>query len=381
MTKDNVCHALDMQQSVHYNQDRRKGADTVRKVLLGLVLALLWPALTLAAPATPYDAGLMLRYQTLTGTQRTLFDLLYDAAAAGQEEITLPAYTAYDDAIIAMNALMEDCPELCALGRSYGVTYYQSMPERAKSVTLNYVLSLETQQTLLAKAKEIAGHAEGDAYTREVYLYDALCDAATYDLSSDAQTTAYGALIEGRAGCEGYARAMVLLCRLAGIPAGLVTGTAQPDQAQQPERHAWCIMSIGGVLTQSDPTWDDQEQLGRVYWYLNLTDEQMGADHWPDEGQILPACTDASASWHAKNDWLVTESNRDDVIGRALQQLGHEKAAVNLRFEAEDEAAAFVEQLAERMQIYQAEHPECTFSGYQVAIAVSQGCVLILPES
>lgn len=161
MTKDNVCHALDMQQSVHYNQDRRKGADTVRKVLLGLVLALLWPALTLAAPATPYDAGLMLRYQTLTGTQRTLFDLLYDAAAAGQEEITLPAYTAYDDAIIAMNALMEDCPELCALGRSYGVTYYQSMPERAKSVTLNYVLALETQQTLLAKAKEIAGQPKG----------------------------------------------------------------------------------------------------------------------------------------------------------------------------------------------------------------------------
>ena len=357
------------------------GVRGVRKLLAMICLICMLPVCASAVPDTPYDAGLMLRYQLLSTKQKMLFDLLYTAAARGDNTVKLPEKTAYQDAVIVMDALTDDCPELCALSPIYSISYYRDEPDCAVEVKLQYQLPQETQHMLLDAALALAEQAQGDAYTREVQLHDALCAAATYDLTGQAQATAYGALVEGRAGCEGYARAMILLCRLAGIPSGLVTGTALHNG--QMERHAWCVMSVGGVMTQTDPTWNDQEGLGvNTYWYFNLTDAQMAADHQPDEGLMLPACTDASASWHARNGWLVPHEGGEEVIRRALAHFAKENTAVSLRFACAEDAAAFVDALDQWWHNYNEENPEYPFSGsYGAAVSVTQGCVLILPAS
>ena len=119
----------------------------------------------------------------------------------------------------------------------------------------------------------------------------------------------------------------------------MVTGEAWSEG--QMERHAWCVMSVGGVLTQTDPTWNDQEQLGaNTYWYFNLTDAQMAADHRVDEGLILPPCTDESASWHSRNGLVVPATGGEVVVLAALERFATEKTAVNLRFENAADAAA-----------------------------------------
>lgn len=353
----------------------------MRRFLAMLLVCCLMPALAGALPATPYDPGLMLRYQTLTQPQRELFDLAYAAASAGESTFRLPAGTTYDDTVAAMNAFMDDCPELCALARSYSVAYYQYDPQRAKSVTLSYAMPLSAQETLMQVASSLAAQAEGDAYSRELFLHDALCAMTRYDLTGDAQASAYGALVEGAAGCEGYARALVMLCRLAGIPAGLVTGTADAE-GDGSERHAWCILSVGGVIVQTDPTWDDQDGMGvNSRWYFNLSDAQMARDHQVDETLTLPACTDSSLNWHAQTGNLVPAdpAQGEAVIQRALRQFATEKTAVNLRFEDAQMAAAFVDQLDDVWNRYNDANADAPFYGAcRAAISVSQGCVMIL---
>lgn len=350
----------------------------MRRLAAWLLIFCLLPVCASAAPQTPYDPGLMLRYQMLTASQKTLFDLLYTAAKNGETTAELPSGTTYNDTVAAMDALLDDCPELCALESRYSIRYYQQAPNIATAVELSYALPLQTQETLLETARALAEDAAGDAYTRELCLHDALCAGTSYDLTTAAQATAYGALVEGRAGCEGYARALILLCRLAGIPSGLVSGTAWSEGAA--ERHAWCVMSVGGVLTQTDPTWNDQEHLGmNTHWYFNLTDTQMGADHQRDEELLLPPCTDASASWHARNGWLVPDTGGEEVIRRALRLFATEKTAVNLRFEDAQAAADFTDNMDEWLTIYNEENPDAAFYGsYRMARSVSQGCVLLM---
>lgn len=353
----------------------------MRKWLIWLMVLCMLPISALAMPDTPYDPSLMLRYHTLTETQQQLFDLVYAAAKQGEETVQLPQDTSYDDTLAAVNALQDDCPELCALSNQYRILYYRQKPECATAVELRYTMSLSCQTQLLETAQALANAASGDAYTKELFLHDALCDRAVYDLEADAQATAYGALITGRAGCEGYARALILLCRLAGIPSGLVTGVAGSNGVE--DRHAWCVMYIDGVMGQTDPTWNDQDSMGiNTHWYFNLTDEQMGLDHTPDDHLVLPLCTNASMSWHAKNGNVVPAVNGEDVITQAMQSFATQKNTINLRFEDIQQAASFVENLETAWTNYNADNPDAAFYGaYRFFIAPSQGCVMILPAS
>ena len=57
----------------------------------------------------------------------------------------------------------------------------------------------------------------------------------------------YGALIEGKAICEGYTKAFQYLCYLVGINSNQVVG----------KKHMWNVVKIGGEWYQVDLTWDD----------------------------------------------------------------------------------------------------------------------------
>lgn len=365
--------------SIHAEHEGRM--NFLRKALvflLCLTMACL-SATALAAPGTPYAPGTMLRYLALTPAQQALFDTLYAAALQGAEEVALPEGTAYADAETALNALLTDCPELCALDGCYSVRYMQDTPETAVAATLYYAAPLSQQQALLTAAQALAAQAQGDSYARELFLYDALCAACVYDPAAPHPSSAYGALAEGRATCEGYARALVLLCRLAGIPCAMVTGEAWGSGGTA--LHAWCVLNIGGEFVLSDPTWDDQDGLGFVtHWYFNLSERQMGADHRADGGLALPRCDEETLTWHAKENRLVPreQAAAQAVIDAALMDFALSGRAVQLRFEAPEDAKAFAENLEAIFTQYNARHPEAAFSGaYSVSWSAAQGCVVI----
>lgn len=82
-------------------------------------------------------------------------------------------------------------------------------------------------------------------------LVDYLCDASVYAESYKGNANnAYGALIDGKAQCSGYARAFKALCDGAGIDCYYVY--AASDDPINPN-HQWCMVEYGGQWYHIDP--------------------------------------------------------------------------------------------------------------------------------
>lgn len=89
--------------------------------------------------------------------------------------------------------------------------------------------------------------------------------------------TAYGALINGKAVCDGYASAAKLLFDLCGIENIKVTGTSKGIG------HAWNLIKLDNDYYHIDTTWDDPISYNGIdylkYNYYNLTDNEISIDH------------------------------------------------------------------------------------------------------
>jgi transglutaminase-like putative cysteine protease len=88
--------------------------------------------------------------------------------------------------------------------------------------------------------------------------------------------TAYGALVDGLAVCDGYARAYLHLLRMVGIESRIVLGNAGG------EHHAWNIIKLGGNWYHTDPTWNDPNSwlFGSIrYDYFLLNGTEIGRTH------------------------------------------------------------------------------------------------------
>ena len=156
-------------------------------------------------------------------------------------------------------------------------------------------LSPRERQTL-DRALELVSGASGSDLEKERYFYDTLCARVTYDYRDDGsgeKDCAVGALLNGRADCDGYSDAMLLCCSLSGIPCRLIHGRAL--QAMQPgsgeSSHLWNLVYVAGSWLICDVTWGDQER-GPSYLYFNLGRQ------------------DASLSYHWNADTLFTEIAR-----------------------------------------------------------------------
>ncbi|MDD6035531.1 MAG: transglutaminase domain-containing protein [Lachnospiraceae bacterium] len=113
-------------------------------------------------------------------------------------------------------------------------------------------------------------------------LHDYLVLNLKYDETYQAAShTPEGVMKNHVAVCEGYARTMQLLLKLAGIDSKIVVGTAGGGA------HAWNLVKLDDEWYHVDVTWDDPipDKEGRVrYIYFLKDDEYMSATHvWKSE--------------------------------------------------------------------------------------------------
>lgn len=344
----------------------------MRKLLALLALmAMLIPAAHAAELSLPYAASTVLSVADLTAAQRDLAHFLYTPVFNGEAKITLPKGARYDDVSAAMEALMQDYPELFHLGRDYTIGYYSNRPEIATWVEPQYRLSpqdaADARAVLYAQAYLLA-----DAAPDAVALHDRLCSLVTYGGDTELRHTAVGALLQGQATCEGYAQALTLLYRMAGIPCGVVVGEAT-DSAGVTERHSWNIANLNGP-TLIDATWNDQNHLGlNTHWYFGLSAGQMGVDHTPDADQRIPPCSD-QANWHRVNGQIITTQAEADAALRRLV----DGESLNLRITDAALYAALAQDTYGYLGGYNERHPEHAFYGaYSVTASDAQMCVIL----
>lgn len=135
--------------------------------------------------------------------------------------------------------------------------------------------------TYLNHVIEITGARSLEKAEAVKALHDYLVLNLKYDETYQAAShTPEGVMKNHVAVCEGYARTMQLLLKLAGIDSKIVVGTAG-------EAHAWNLVKLDDEWYHVDVTWDDPipDKEGRVrYEYFLRDDEYMSATHtWESE--------------------------------------------------------------------------------------------------
>ena len=92
------------------------------------------------------------------------------------------------------------------------------------------------------------------------------------------KSTAYGALVNGCACCQGYSVLLYRLLREAGISSRIITGNTVNGSVS--EYHAWNIAAIDGICYNLDATWDSQN--GTTEYFLR-SDSFFSETHIRDE--------------------------------------------------------------------------------------------------
>ena len=104
-------------------------------------------------------------------------------------------------------------------------------------------------------------------YERLKSIHDGLAARIVYDIEAAHAHEAYGALIDGRSVCEGYAKSFKMLCDRENIPCVLVKGLA--STGGEPEGHMWNYVQMeDGKWYAVDVTWDDQTDGVRYEFFL-----------------------------------------------------------------------------------------------------------------
>lgn len=99
---------------------------------------------------------------------------------------------------------------------------------------------------------------EKDDYQKIKMIHDYLIDSIEYenDLTQKHVYDIYGALINRRCVCEGYAKAFQYLMNELGIENIIVIGTGT-NSKNETENHAWNYVKLEGQWYAVDVTWDD----------------------------------------------------------------------------------------------------------------------------
>lgn len=250
-------------------------------VCAALLAALLFSLSAAAAPAEPqpyYPTGGVAEY-TLTEVpatgdapltlqdDRSLEEIIVEGLRNVKAEISIPSgmlpFTTQDEIRDIYFAIVRAHPEFFYVGNSAGF-FIQSgyvvsfSPQYDQALSQSSVIS-----AFNARVEEILDETIAPGMSQvemALSLHDYLVLHCAYDwnvanrkgASSYNVYTAYGALMEGNAVCQGYAMAYNLLLNMVGIKTDYVTSVI-PNQGS----HGWSLVKIGETWYHVDVTWDD----------------------------------------------------------------------------------------------------------------------------
>lgn len=155
---------------------------------------------------------------------------------------------------------------------------------------VRYSTTAEQERYVDARVDELVGLLIEDGMTderRQRAVHDWIVTHVEYDeaeASGDLRFTAYGALVNGVAVCQGYALLAYRLLDAAGLDVRMVSGTGNG------EAHAWNLVRVCGAWYHMDATWDDPVGADTgpdfvSHSYFNLPDAAMVRDHaWDPAG-------------------------------------------------------------------------------------------------
>lgn len=304
-------------------------------------------------------------YAKLTPTEKAAYVSIVTTINSSGDVASVPDIdTASLQAVT--RAVSYDNPQYLWLSKKWTITHYAS----GANIEIPYLVPLEKREEMNAeldrKVEQILRgiNVAMSDYDKELYFHDYIVKNCSYDYSalSDEEFndsyTAYGALVEGTAVCEGYARAMQFLLSKVGIDSYLIPGTALNSYGTS-VNHMWNVVKINSEWYHVDTTWDDPSgstDFGTVWHsYFNLSDEEIGRDHSYEEETD---CTNVSANYHRKNSLCFNSFNASELADRLADELYKAKRMnknfIELRFLNQSDFTAAKQALMSKNLIYTA---------------------------
>jgi transglutaminase-like putative cysteine protease len=245
---------------------------------------------------------------TLSETEKDVYSVLYDELSKGLQKFECPVEASADQLTKAIDAVLNDHPELFWLDNKYAYTYEQDngnikeisfefydfadTPDKLHSAK---VLFEKTADAILDEARRKPFLVE-----RELYVHDYICKNTVYDETAPYNQSAYSAIVLRKSVCAGYARAFQYLMNRAGITCYYVTGRTEGINGQplnvtgESGSHSWNMILIEGEYYNVDCLWDDtaSETYGSsIYPFFNLTDEAFIYHARISMAIMLPKCS------------------------------------------------------------------------------------------
>ncbi|MBQ3791885.1 MAG: hypothetical protein II797_02150, partial [Clostridia bacterium] len=212
---------------------------------------------------------------SLTGDQKKLLEKFVKNAREGKNlTLTEKEYgkNLVMDALTIYRAFSTNYPDLASYtdysldGNNFTIMYYNPYKDQNFSV-----LNGEITKKEVLRAAELLDRVVDriirlmpenlSTYDRYYYLAAVLSEHVVYDSRTRNCFTAFGALVSGRAVCEGYENAYRLLCQKANLWCGNRSGL--PEGVG----HGWNLIKLESGTYNVDVTWCDTTDPCRPDWY------------------------------------------------------------------------------------------------------------------
>lgn len=206
-------------------------------------------------------------------------------------------------------------------------TYYGNY--YVTSLELDYQLSekeISAQRSQLkSKVSRIMSKFDSSMsdFDKVLYFHDEIASYCKYTSEGKNINSAYGCLVEGKASCEGYAKAFLKLCDAAKLDCMIVTGKATANGRTVP--HMWNKVKISGKWYNIDVCWDDTtDRTGIILRdYLNVSDKDILKSHEPDRNRFYdyPESDSENENYFIKNSFIInSESELEDKLKSAVEK-------------------------------------------------------------
>ena len=239
-----------------------------------LCLLMMWACF---APATAGAANvntIAKSARQLNGDDPQTVEPNWDAFYAAIEEVFFTAATTVDVTSCAIPYTEEGWNDICKTlndmpqmlhitGLSIQTTSIEGQPSIISSVNYSgdWAKNAEKrdacEKVMFKLLRGIEGNTEMSVYDKLLLVHDRLIAWAAYDtsisLTANADSyNAYGALVNGKAVCQGYSMAYSWMLKKLGIDSTYETGTLSDGVS-----HGWLRVTLDGKDYYVDATWDD----------------------------------------------------------------------------------------------------------------------------
>ncbi len=262
----------------------------------------------------------------LNSKQQKVYDKILSSIKAGRCYISLPAFSDLDEAFDIFKLVLGDYPEFfyydnCRISTSglqmhakelYGVIEKFRKIEKF-NLESNEIINSVISYKMSEAQKVLAIHN----YLSKNVQYNSTIRFSKF---SNELHTAYGAIVNKIAVCEGIACAFAHLLHLCGIGCSIVNGNTDKTGA---EGHSWNIVNIDNNYFHVDVTWDIETNGGSdgiCFDYFGLTDSDLSSRRWK---KFYPACNFSNYNYfRLSNSVANNDIQLCEIANRQFQKNG-----------------------------------------------------------